>query len=63
MLGLAEKTHIFLCPRFNWSLDTLLGIDPPILSHVRKMSEAEIVKMHQEPLRFFFGILRLIRLK
>lgn len=57
------KTHVSFRPPFYWTFDTLLGINPPVLSHVGKMSETKVVEMHQEPLSLLLRILGLIGLE
>lgn len=56
-------TYMFLCPRLHWALDPFFGVNPPILSHVRQVAEAEVVQVYEEPLSLLFSIVRLIRLK
>lgn len=54
---------MFLCPRLHWALDPFLGVNPPILGHVRQVAEAEVVQVDEEPLSLLFSIVGLIRLK
>jgi len=56
-------THVFLSPDFHGTLDPFLGVNPPVLCHVRQMPQTQVVEVHQKPLRFFLGALGLIWLK
>lgn len=54
---------MFLCPRLHWGLNPFLGVNPPILGHVRQVAEAEVIQVYEEPLSLLFSIVGLIRLK
>lgn len=57
------STDVFLRPRLDRPLDSLLGVNPPAFAHIAEVLQRKVVQMDQKPLRFLLGRFRLVRLK
>lgn len=53
-------TYVFFSPGFHRSFSALLGVNPPALSHVCQVLQAQEVQMHEKPLDFLLLRIRLV---
>ena len=56
-------TYVFLSPSFHRPLDALCGINPPVLSYVGQVAQAQEVQMDKKPLDLFLCGIGLVGLE